>query len=120
MPKFVDKAYESDSLQLVIQVRMSEDEAAAYGAPAGAVESELHAFNGGSKRRFGIRARGFVLKRTEEGAIASDPPGTLTKDYYSYLPVGTVATWGAAAIGSTVSVGGTDWEIIHKDAESVR
>lgn len=116
----LDRPYESDKLGLVIQVRLGEAELAAYGAPAGPIDSQLHAFNGASRRRFGVHARGFILKREVVANDTNVPGGKLTKTYYSFVPVGTLATWGAAAIGSTIALGGLDYELHVKQEETVR
>ncbi|AXH78949.1 MAG: hypothetical protein [Circular genetic element sp.] len=114
MANFVDKKYESDNLGAVIQVRMSDAEGAAYtGEPAAARDSSLHAFNGGSKRKFGVHARGLKLKRTTGTA-----PDLRVR--YSFIPVGTVTAYDAATIDSTVTIGGVAWTVDEKIPETVK
>lgn len=114
MANFVDKKYESDSLSAVIQVRMSDAEAAAYtGEPSAARDSSLHAFNGGSKRKFGVHARGLKLKRTTGTA-----PDVRVR--YSFIPVGTVAVYDSTEIDATVTIGGVAWTVDAKIPETVK
>jgi hypothetical protein len=112
MANFVDRKYESDLLGLVIQVRMSDQEAAVYGTePAAARDSKLHAFNGGSKRKFGIHARGLILKRTTGTA-----PDLRVRR--TFLPKPTVTSWEGVALDSTVTIASVDWTVDSKTAET--
>ena len=112
MANFVDKKYESDLLGLVIQVRMSDAEADVYGTEPTAVrDSRLHAFNGGSRRKFGIHARGLILKRTTGTA-----PDLRVRR--TFLPKPTVALWEAVELDSAVTIGTISWTVDSKVAET--
>lgn len=113
MANFVDKKYESDLLGLVIQVRMGDGEAAAYGTePTAAKDSSLHAFNGGSKRKFGVHARGFILKRT----TGTEPDLRVRR---SFIPSPTIAAFDATQLDSVVTISGTAWTVEKKQSETV-
>lgn len=114
MANFVDKKYESDKLGLVIEVRMGTGEAAVYGVePTGARDSALHAFNGASRRRFGVHARGYKLKRTTGTA-----PNL--RNFFSFIPSPTVTAFDAAALDSTITVDGVAWTLAEKISETVK
>jgi hypothetical protein len=114
MANFVDKKYESDQLGLVIQVRMGSDEAAVYGAePTGTKDSNLHAFNGGSRRKFGVHSRGFKLKRSTGTA-----PNLI--NHFAFLPSPTTTAFTAQALDATITIGGVDWKVDSKLPETVK
>lgn len=117
-----DLPYESDKLGLTILCRMSVDEAGVYSTPSSAVEAPVHAFNGGSRRKFGIHARGLILKRSVTVTDNSNtgPDASLTKDFYTFVPSGTLAAWGAAAVGSSVTLRGYTWLVSGKQEETLR
>lgn len=113
MANFVDRKYESDLLGLIIQVRMGDGEAAVYGTePTAAKDSSLHAFNGGSKRKFGVHARGLILKRTT-GTV----PDLVVKR--SFIPSPTVAAFDAVDLDSTLTISGNAWTVERKQSETV-
>lgn len=114
MANFVDKKYESDLLGIVIQVRMGDGEAAVYaGEPTAAKDASLHAFNGGSKRKFGVHARGFKLVRTTGTA-----PNLIK--HYTFIPCGSVTAYASQALDATVTIGGLAYTVEEKIPETVK
>jgi hypothetical protein len=114
MANFIDKKYESDTLGLVIQVRMADGEAAVYGTePSGAKDSSLHAFNGGSRRKFGVHCRGFKLKRTT--GAAPD-----LRSHFSFLPSPTKTAFDAQKLDEVKTISGVAWTVIEKIAETAK
>jgi hypothetical protein len=111
MANSVDAPYESDVLGSTILVRLRAAEAAAYTPAGGSVDFPLHAFNGASRRRFGIHARGVGLTR-----LSGQAPDQVVRR--AFLPVGTAAALDAIAVSSVISIGGVDWTVRGKQPES--
>lgn len=107
---FVDRAYETD-VGVVAIIRQSTDEASASGGAGGTIDAPFHVLSSGSRRRFGIHARGVRLTRT-----VGTSPNQFTKG--SFLSFPTPAAWNAAAVGSTITVGANQWTISSKVAEA--
>jgi hypothetical protein len=111
----VDGIYESDKLGQLILVRLRAAEGAAYtpAVPAAnALTLELHAFNGASRRRFGVHARGVRLSRVVG-------TGNEASKRRAFLPVGTVAALNAYKTGDEVSIGGVAWSVSGKRDETI-
>ena len=111
----VDGKYESDKLGQIILVRLRAAEGAAYtpAVPAGGVETlDLHAFNGASKRRFGIHARGVKLNRV----VGTGNDATKKR---GFLPVGTVAALAGYNKDDVISIGGVEWTVSGKLDETI-
>jgi hypothetical protein len=111
MANDVNANYDSSTLGSTIKVRLKAAEAAAYTPGATFAEFPLHAFNGGSRRKFGIHARGARLTRTTGSA-----PDLVVKN--TFLPYGTEAALNALAIDSTVTIGGVAWKVASKVPET--
>lgn len=107
---FQDRGYASDN-GFVCLIRQSDAEAAASGAGGGTVDAPFHCYSSGSRRRFGVHARGVRLTRTVGTA-----PNEFTKS--SFLAYPTVAAFNSANVGGTVTIGSTDWTIAAKVAEA--
>lgn len=111
----VEGFYESDKLGAIILVRLRASEGAAYTAavPAANVSTlELHAFNGASKRRFGVHARGVKLSRVVG-------TGNEASKKRAFLPVGTVAALNAYKKGDEISIAGVPWKVSGKQDETI-
>lgn len=101
---FQDRKYETES-GLIIQIRQSDEEVAASGAAAsGDLDARFHCYSSGSRRRFGIHARGLRLERTTG-------TGDDAKTRYSFLAFPTKSALDTAAANETISVGGITWTI---------
>lgn len=107
---FQDRAYDTDQGFTAI-VRQSTAEATASGAAGGDIDASFHVYSSGSRRRFGIHARGARLSR-----VVGTAPNQFTKT--SFLAYPTVAAYDAANVGETVTIGGTTWTIASKVPES--
>lgn len=107
----VEGNYDSSTLGATILVRLRAAEGAAYVPGTGTAEFALHAFNGASRRRFGIHARGATLRR-----VIGD--GEASRVVRSFLPYGTQAALDSLAINSTVTIGGNTWTVASKVPES--
>ncbi len=109
---FVNRGYESDA-GFVCVIKQSDAEAAASGGSGGTPDAPFHCLSSGSRRRFGVHARGVTLTRTVGSA-----PNTFTKS--SFLAYPSKAAWDAVAVGSTVAIGGTSWVVSAKVAEVLK
>lgn len=107
MANSVDGTYDSGILGATIYVRLRAAEGAVYKPGAAIADVQLHAFNGASRRRFGIHARGARLSRLDGGVVKR-----------SFLPYGTQALLDALALESKVTIGGVDWVVKGKVPES--
>lgn len=107
MANNVEGNYDSTVLGSTIKVRLRSAEGAVYSPGAATADFALHAFNGGSRRKFGIHARGARLTR-----MAGAAPEQVIKT--TFLPYGTEAALDALAIDSVVSIGGVDWKVASK------
>jgi hypothetical protein len=107
---FQDRAYDTDQGFTAI-IRQSTAEATASGAAGGDIDAPFHVYSSGSRRRFGIHARGVRLTRTVGTA-----PNEFTKS--SFLAYPTVAAYDAAEIGAAVTIGSTAWTIASKVPET--
>lgn len=111
----VDGFYESDKLGAIILVRLRAAEGAAYtpAVPAvGAETLDLHAFNGASRRRFGVHARGLKLTRV----VGTGAEATKKR---TFLPVGTVVALAGFKKDDEVSIGGVAWQVSGKVDETI-
>jgi hypothetical protein len=111
MANSVDATYDSKVLASTIYVRLRAAEGAVYTSGAATADFTLHAFNGASRRRFGIHCRGVRLSRLTGTA----PEQTLKR---SFLPVGTEAALDSIALESTITIGGIAWTVKGKVPES--
>ena len=109
---FVDRAYASDQ-GFVCLIRQSDQEAAASGAGGGTVDAPFHCLCSGSRRRFGIHARGVRLTRTLGTA-----PNTFTRS--SFLAFPTAAAWNAATVGGDITIGSVSWTVSSKVPEETK
>lgn len=101
---FVTTKYEDDEL-LVHPIRVQPEGSPVHGTPpAGAIDSSISAQVGGSRRTFGLHARGWRLVRTLGTA-----PNTFKR--YNFLPCLTDTAWKSKKRGDSVTVDGTDWTI---------
>lgn len=107
---FVDRAYETD-FGVVATIRQSTEEAAASGGAGGTVDAPFHVLSSGSRRRFGVHARGVRLTR-----LVGTAPNQFTKG--SFLAFPTPAAWTAATVGSSITVGANQWTVSSKVAEA--
>jgi hypothetical protein len=107
MANAVDGTYDSDVLGVTVYVRLRASEGAVYVAGAASADAQLHAFNGASRRRFGIHARGARLSRIDGGVVKR-----------TFLPYGTQAALDALALESTITIGGVVWKVKGKVPES--
>lgn len=107
MANSVEGTYDSSVLGATIYVRLRAAEGAVYTVGAATADFQLHAFNGASRRRFGIHARGARLGRIDAGVVKR-----------SFLPYGTQAALDAVALESTVTIGGIVWKVKGKVPES--
>lgn len=107
---FVDRAYETD-VGVVALIRQSDAEVAASGGAGGTVDAPFHVLASGSRRRFGIHARGVRLTR-----VVGTAPNTFTKSSFLCFP--TSAAYDAIAVGSTITVGANSWTVSAKVAEA--
>jgi len=106
-----DLGYESSTLASTILVRLRAAEAAVYTPAAGDIAFNLHAFNGSSRKRFGIHARGAKIKR-----LVGTVPNQQT--IYGFLPFGTQAALDALAINSTITIANVAWTVVSKVLET--
>lgn len=111
MANSIDSTYDSEVLGSTIYVRLRAAEGAVYTPGGATADFGLHAFNGASRRRFGIHARGVRLSRLSGAA----PEQTVRR---TFLPVGTQAALDAIALESTITIGGVDWTVKGKVPES--
>lgn len=111
MANSVSATYDSSVLGATIYVRLRAAEAAVYTNGGANADFGLHAFNGNSRRRFGIHCRGVRLNRLSGAA-----PDQVVKS--AFLPVGTEAALAAIALDSKVSIGGIEWTVKAKLPES--
>lgn len=100
MPDYV---YDSDQGFTCI-ARMSAAEAAISGFAAGDADAQFHALVSGSRKRFGIHARGVSLSRSV--GAAGD---TATKS--SFLAYPTTAALDAVNIGDEVTINSKVWKV---------
>jgi len=107
-----DLNYDSSTLGSTVKIRLRADEAAVYTPGAATADFQLHAFNGASRRRFGIHARGAILSR-----LAGTAPEQTVKS--AFLPYGTEAALDALALDSSVTIGGVAWTVKKKVPETV-
>lgn len=107
MANAVDGTYDSSVLGVTIYVRLQAAEGAVYTPGAASADAQLHAFNGASRRRFGIHSRGARLSRVDAGVVKR-----------SFLPFGTEAALIALALESTITIGGVVWTVKGKVPES--
>jgi hypothetical protein len=106
---FVSRAYASDS-GFVALIRQSTQEAAASGGDGGTVDAPFHVLASGSRRRFGIHARGVRLSR-----VVGTAPDQFTRN--SFLAFPSVAAYNAIAVGSQINVGAQAWVVSSKIPE---
>lgn len=106
---FTDRAYDTD-LGFTAIIRQSTEEVAASGAAGGAIDAAFHVYGSGSRRRFGVHARGVRLSR-----LVGTAPDQFTKS--SFLAYPTVAAYDAVVVGSTITVGGVSWIVGSKQPE---
>lgn len=111
MANSVDATYDSSTLGSTIRIRLRAAEGAVYTPGAASADFQLHAFNGASRRRFGIHARGANLTRL----VGTAPDQRRLR---TFLPYGTEAALDALALGSTVTIGGTAWTVASKAPET--
>ena len=104
MANSVDATYDSSVLGSTIRIRLRANEGAVYTAGAATADFTLHAFNGASRKRFGIHARGVKLTR-----LTGTAPEQTVKS--AFLPVGTEAALSAISDGSTITIGGIAWTV---------
>lgn len=109
---FVDRPYESDA-GFTCLLKQSTAEAAAAGAAAGAVDAPFHAIGSGSRRRFGVHARGIRLTRTVGAA-----PNEFTKQ--TFVAINTPAAWSAFVVGADLAVGAVNYKIAAKVPELLK
>lgn len=105
--------YQADDLS-IHPIRIQPETTAVAGAPpAGAVNSSISAIVGGSRRSFGLHARGVRLVRTFGS-------GDTAGRRYNFLPVLTTTAFDALSRGGEVTYGGFTWTISDKVAEKQR
>lgn len=109
---FEDRAYGTDQ-GFVCIIRQSTAEAAASGAAGGTIDAPFHCYSSGSRKRFGIHARGVRLTRTVGTA-----PNTFTRS--SFLAFPTAAAWNAAAVGDDITIGSITWTVSSKVPEETK
>ncbi len=107
---FVDRAYDSDQ-GFTALIRQSTAEAAASGAAGGTVDAPFHVYSSGSRRRFGVHARGVRLSR-----VVGTAPNQFTKN--SFLAYPTPAAYDAVELASTVTINSVAWTVSSKVPES--
>lgn len=107
MANSVDGTYDSDVLGVTLYIRLRAAEGAVYVPGAAQPDATLHAFNGASRRRFGIHARGARLSRVEAGVVKR-----------TFLPYGTASALEALELNSSVTIGGVAWTVKGKVPES--
>jgi len=103
--------YDSTILGSTIKVRLRAAEAAVYVPGNATADFQLHAFNGASRRRFGIHARGANLTR-----LTGTAPDQVRRR--TFLPYGTEAALDALALDSEVTIGGVAWTVAAKVPET--
>ena len=111
MANSIDATYDSTALGSTIYVRLRAAEGAVYTPGAATADFGLHAFNGASRRRFGIHCRGVRLSR-----LTGVAPEQSVKR--GFLPVGTEAALTAIALESEITIGGVVWTVKGKVPES--
>ena len=112
MASQVKVKYEDDN-GTIYSLRMSPDFAAQAGTePTGGVSTDVKPKISKTNREHGIRPRGVRLGRTIGTA-----PDTFTR--YTFLPVLTQTEFNSAAyaIGATITIGTTAWEVVSKQGE---
>jgi len=104
--------YEADSGEIYGMVIDPERAAASGTQPAGDVSSRMKVKISKTNREFGLRPRGVRLSR-----VVGTAPDQFRK--YSFLPVVTQTAYDSPgfAIGSTITVDGTQWTVSTKLAE---
>lgn len=109
MARFVETRYDSDQ-GVTMALRMSSTEFASVTASSTAQDFEAHAYSSGSRRRFGIHARGFIVSRQLGTA-----PLTFTESKFVAIP--TVAEYDGASVGDAFTVGSESYTISKKVRE---
>jgi hypothetical protein len=107
MANAIDGTYDSGVLGATVYIRLRAAEGAVYVAGGASADFQLHAFNGASRRRFGIHARGARLSRIDGGVVKR-----------TFLPYGTQAALDALALESNITIGGIVWKVKGKVPES--
>lgn len=110
---FVNSKYELDDNSICSIRVQPETLTAVGGAPTGATTLDGFARVGGSRRTYGIHARGIRLVRT----IGT---GDTAARRYNFLPVLTQTAYATFTIGETVNYGGVDWTISSKVPEKIK
>lgn len=112
MPAKTTASYQSDSGDIHAMLMEPDRFAVAGTPPTGAVNSFIKAKISKTNREYGIRPRGVRLAR-----IIGAGDDTFRK--YSFLPVLTPAAYNGEgfAIGATITIDGTAWEIVAKVGE---
>ncbi len=105
--------YERDDLKIVPIRVQPETITAVGGEPTGAINERGRAKVGGSRRTYGLHARGMRLAR-DFGT--GDNKGTR----YNFLPILSTTAFATFTEGETVTYGGFDWQIIELVSEKWR
>lgn len=110
---FQSTKYE-DNQGIIHPIRVQPEGAAINGTPpAGAIDSNVSAQVGGSRRSYGCHARGVRLVRTVGTA-----PNTFKR--YNFYPVLTATAWNAIAKGATFTIDGVEWTVQDTVPEKLR
>lgn len=109
MAGFTETQYDSGQ-GVTMLLRMSDAEFAAITASTTAADFEAHAYSSGSRRRFGVHARGVNL--TIERGTAPD-----TFNDTKFLAIPTIAEYDAATTTTTFDISGETWTVTKKIPE---
>lgn len=110
---FENTKYQSDDGS-IHPIRIQPETLVVSGAaPSGAIDSSVSAQVGGSRRKYGLHARGVRLSRVFGS-------GDTAGRRYNFLPVLTTTTFDGLSKGGTVTYGGNTWTITDKVPEKQR
>lgn len=111
--KFLVSKYLSDAGD-IHPIRIQPEGSAANGTPpAGAIDNSISAQVGGSRRTYGLHARGVRLVRS----IGS---GDTAANRYNFYPVLTPTHFASLNRGGTLTIDAVEWTISGKVNEVVR
>lgn len=110
---FLSTKYEDENLD-IHPIRIQPESATVAGTPpSGSINTSVSAKVGGSRRSYGLHARGLRLVRV----VGS---GDTAARRYNFLPVLTATAFNAYSRGGEVTYGGFTWNITDKVPERQR
>jgi hypothetical protein len=119
MSDFTNTKYETNE-GLIVGARLSDLEFAVAGTPpAAAIDFPITAYTSGSRRRFGVHARGVTL--TREVTVDDGGGNVLTRTFTKFLAVLTPAAFATAAFNkdAVIAIDGVNWTVLRKINENL-